>query len=49
MFDAWTKAKEQIRLLADEACNNGLVDRSGLIRNLHTELRIANFEGNALV
>ena len=41
------EAKEQIRILADEACSHTSVQRSAW--NLNTELRVATVKGNALV
>ena len=42
-------AKEQIRILADEACCHSSVSRSTFIRNLKTELSVATVKGNTLV
>ena len=41
--------KEQIRILADEACCHSSVNRSTFIRNLKTELSVATVKGSALV
>ena len=43
------EAKEQIRMLADEACGHSSVQRSAFVRNLKTELSIATVKGSALV
>ena len=43
------EAKEQIRILADEACCHSSVNRSTFIRNLKTELSVATVKGDALV
>ena len=43
------EAKEQIRMLADEACSHSSVQRSAFVRNLKTELSVATMKGNALV
>ena len=43
------EAKEQIRILADEACCHSLVNRSTFIRNLKTELCVATVKRNAPV
>ena len=43
------EAKEQIRLLADEACSDSSVQRSAFVGNLKTKLSVATAKGNALV
>ena len=47
--DDWgDAAKEQIRILADEACCHSSVNRSTLIRNLKTELSVATVKAMPL-
>ena len=43
------EAKEQIRMLADEACSHSSVQISAFGRNLKTEISVATVKGNALV
>ena len=43
------EAKEQIKMLADEACSHSSVQISMCSRNLETELSVATVKGNALV
>ena len=43
------EAKEEIRMLSDEACSHSLVQRSALVRSLKTELSVVTVKGNALV
>lgn len=47
---AWTfgfESKEQMTMMADEACSQGSVDRAAFVRSLKTELRVALAKGNA--
>ena len=43
------EAKEQIRMLADEACSHSSVQISAFFRSLKTELSVAAVKDNALV
>ena len=43
------EAKEQSRMLADEACRHSSMQRLAFVRNLETELSVATVKGNALV
>ena len=43
------EAKEQIRMLADEACSHSSVLRSAFVRNLKTALSVATVKGSAFV